>query len=96
MSAEYRTVETDEWVATRWAHRGPDGTSMGLDFGADLSRVLVWREAAPQVVDEAGRVFTWAEFMAEVAEDPRVAWTFGEFGGSNAVGSGDIAAWEGM
>jgi hypothetical protein len=90
MSTEFRIVETDEWLGVRWAGR-PDRAA--FDWGADYTRPFLFKEARPAVVDEAGSTYTWAEFTAEVLE--RCTWTYGEFGGTFALGSGDLAVFEG-
>jgi hypothetical protein len=93
MSTQFTTTDTDEFVAVRWCTR-QSPSNMGLDWGADHSRVLRFFETQPDVVDEYDHRYSWAEFVTEVSEV--CMWTFGEFGGTFEAGSGHMATWEGM
>lgn len=94
MSTQFTARSTDQWAFTRWAGPGARETPKRstFDFGADPSRVIKVKEAfdAGEIFDgEDGTTITWDEIAAGV-------WTFGEFGGTFAVGSGDIAEFEGI
>ena len=97
MSTQFTSALTDEWLVTRY-HGGRQGM-YNVDFGADSNRVLELYERLVEfdepVVDPGSNVQSGREFWYEIvcgADE----WTFGRFGGTFAVGSGDIARFEGI
>lgn len=111
MSTEFRTVSTDEWAFVRWCgpDTRPDETQ-NVDFG-NVSHAMNVVEAARRgesFVSETGEVWSGDEvaaaFMGEGtvpgcrpgAPRVRMVATFGDFGGTFAVGSGDLSTFEGL
>jgi hypothetical protein len=98
MSTEFRTANTDEWVCTRWC-KGEAVRSGGqaFDFGSEprfrLMESLVL-DADLDLLGEDGTRTTLFELLVTGTSPAllghRLVPTFGEFGGTVALGDGEL------
>lgn len=98
MSTEFRTADTDEWVATRWFRRtAREAGGQAFDFGSARrfeALEMLALDADVALVGEDGTRTTLADLLVDGTSPAllglRLVPTFGEFCGTVEVGSGEL------
>lgn len=109
MSTEVRTLDTDEWVCTRWCKKeAVDNGRMAVEVGSEsrLARLeaLALSGQEVELVDEGGeRVGTLRDLLlwqtSPLLMGRGLEVTCGEWGGTVELGSGELLerlGWEGL